>query len=379
MIAQSKKNSAEKLPDYFSLLSQPVFQFLIALVVVLLLSNGVANAEDQAPPDLGKGISDFFKGIGKTLEPAPNGTSESPKQENAPAKEAVDEKSSQNPGSEEAERRRVEAELKKAEAERKRAEAERLRQEEERKRAEIERQRLALELDRQPVVAARELNARLLEATKNGQMNGIKRSLDQGADIDARDSNTDTALILAASSGNAEIIKLLITMGADINAKNKNGDTALILAASKGLTEGVKILIDKGADPGTKRNDGKTALMMAQANKHKGVVDLLEPKKEINDSPPPPQPTAPTTTKKNSKQKQPERGPAQEGKASESKSGDWVTTRNISKIYAEPKPDSRVLKAVNVGTKLKKLGKSGQWIKVTINDKEGFIAEENVE
>ena len=59
----------------------------------------------------------------------------------------------------------------------------------------------------------------------------------------------------------------------DINAKNKDGETALMLASSEGHLEIVKLLLlRKGADVNIKNNDGKTALDLA---KTKEIKDLL--------------------------------------------------------------------------------------------------------
>ena len=69
----------------------------------------------------------------------------------------------------------------------------------------------------------------------------------------------------AAWFGHIDVMRILIDKGADVNAKNKNGATALILAADKGNAEIVSFLIDKGADVNAKDGNG-TALMLA-ANK----------------------------------------------------------------------------------------------------------------
>ena len=53
--------------------------------------------------------------------------------------------------------------------------------------------------------------------------------------------------MLAANYNLIENIKLLINAGADINAKNNDGKTALIIAANLGHSETAKLLIDNGA------------------------------------------------------------------------------------------------------------------------------------
>ena len=72
--------------------------------------------------------------------------------------------------------------------------------------------------------------------------------------------------MFTASQGNSEISKFLIVKGADINAKNNNGETALMLAALNKRLEIVRLLIKKGADVNAESNKGHTALKYAFLN-----------------------------------------------------------------------------------------------------------------
>ena len=55
----------------------------------------------------------------------------------------------------------------------------------------------------------------------------VKRHLDKGSDVNAKDMNGMTPLHRAAHEGYKEIVKLLIDKGTDVNAKDKEGDTPL--------------------------------------------------------------------------------------------------------------------------------------------------------
>lgn len=90
-----------------------------------------------------------------------------------------------------------------------------------------------------------------------------KLLLEQRADVNAKQSDGDTALIRAAASGNAPLVRLLIDQGAEVNAKGSEGKTPLMWALKRGDMELVAILLEKGADLSPKDQDGRTALMWA--------------------------------------------------------------------------------------------------------------------
>lgn len=72
-----------------------------------------------------------------------------------------------------------------------------------------------------------------------------------------------TALMVAQ---NLEIIKALIKAGAEINEKNSDGDTALMLYAKDDYLEGVRELIAAGANTNLVNKRYQTALMVAKRN-----------------------------------------------------------------------------------------------------------------
>jgi len=89
----------------------------------------------------------------------------------------------------------------------------------------------------------------------------VKLLLDNGANINAKDSKGNTAL-RNASGGNEriEIVKLLLERGADINATNNDGRTALLEAIELGNKSVVRLLLGKGADPNVMDSYGATEL-----------------------------------------------------------------------------------------------------------------------
>ncbi|MCX6773812.1 MAG: ankyrin repeat domain-containing protein [Candidatus Micrarchaeota archaeon] len=73
----------------------------------------------------------------------------------------------------------------------------------------------------------REINDYFLGSVAYGNLEDAKRLLENGADIEARDSHGWTALIYAAQNNYPEICSFLIEKGADINASDYDGFNVL--------------------------------------------------------------------------------------------------------------------------------------------------------
>jgi ankyrin repeat protein len=99
--------------------------------------------------------------------------------------------------------------------------------------------------------------------------------LKAGMNINVRDKDGNTALMLASMTGDPEIFNLLIGKGADINARSASGYTALMYLSSRGDTATAKLLLKKGADVNSRSNDGDTALMLASLNGNFEAAKLL--------------------------------------------------------------------------------------------------------
>ena len=80
----------------------------------------------------------------------------------------------------------------------------------------------------------------LMNASDNEE---LKRLLENGVDINAKNGDGYTALMDASSKGNLEKVKLLIENGANIEVKDNKGDTALILASYCRRLEIIKYLV----------------------------------------------------------------------------------------------------------------------------------------
>ena len=76
-------------------------------------------------------------------------------------------------------------------------------------------------------------------------------------------------------NGHGEVLRLLVEAGADMEERNSQGRTALMVASLEGHQGVVEALLRAGAQVEAADEDGGTALMVASLNGHQGVVEQL--------------------------------------------------------------------------------------------------------
>lgn len=90
-----------------------------------------------------------------------------------------------------------------------------------------------------------------------------------------RPDNSKTILMYAVWVGNEPAVRHLIECGADVNAKDGQGATALLLAAFKDQTEIAALLIEAGADVNATADDGTTPLIMSRIRQNQSLEEAI--------------------------------------------------------------------------------------------------------
>jgi len=135
-----------------------------------------------------------------------------------------------------------------------------------------------------------ELDDELLQASETGDLAAVTNALQQGAQVDARDSGFGrTALMTASMHSFIDVMQVLLAAGANVNLQARLGETALIMAASARGGESIRLLLANGADPTIADRDKKTVLMwLVDIQFHRGgvpfesITPLVEAGAQIN-------------------------------------------------------------------------------------------------
>ncbi len=116
----------------------------------------------------------------------------------------------------------------------------------------------------------------LFEAVRNNQPELITFLLDNGADIEKRQSDGCTPLIMAAKFGHIDAIKCLLERGANVNACDDAGQTAASFAAEKCDVNILRQLVAYHIDLNTRDKADYTILMDAFRDTYSQKIDLKD-------------------------------------------------------------------------------------------------------
>ena len=120
-------------------------------------------------------------------------------------------------------------------------------------------------------------------AVRNGDLTAVKNQLKNNIDLNIKDANSETGIIIATDRNDIAMVNLFLEHGADVNiASNKIDNTPIMIASVKGYTDIVELLIEKSNPDMTILNGyGGTALIPACERGHVDVVKLLLEKTNV--------------------------------------------------------------------------------------------------
>ncbi|WP_341814104.1 ankyrin repeat domain-containing protein [Wolbachia endosymbiont (group A) of Nomada flava] len=116
-----------------------------------------------------------------------------------------------------------------------------------------------------------DLDKELLISTEEGDLEKVRDSIRQGANVNVQGRQDWTPVFWAIQKNNFNIIELLLDNNADIKVKDNEGWTPLHWAVQLDSLNVVKYLVEKGADINALTADGRTSL------------DIVREKLRVND------------------------------------------------------------------------------------------------
>jgi ankyrin repeat protein len=125
-------------------------------------------------------------------------------------------------------------------------------------------------------------DALLTLAAMNGSLDIARALLDAGAHPNDRRS-VIPPLVAAAGMGYPDIVALLLEREADVDARNAEGGTALMMAAAGGHLSIVNLLLEADADVRIRDQDGMRAIHFAAEKQHEAIVEAIAPYSTASD------------------------------------------------------------------------------------------------
>ncbi|KAJ8928238.1 hypothetical protein NQ314_019188 [Rhamnusium bicolor] len=115
----------------------------------------------------------------------------------------------------------------------------------------------------------------LMVAATKGRSSMVRELLNHGADPNIEDNDGWTALLCAAKEGHLDIVCQLMEHITDIDHRDMGGWTALMWATYKGRTEVAILLIERGADVNAHGHYHISSLLWAAGRGHIQIIEAL--------------------------------------------------------------------------------------------------------
>jgi ankyrin repeat protein len=119
------------------------------------------------------------------------------------------------------------------------------------------------------------MDDRLHRAAEIGDLEALAAAVADGADLDARDAQGRTPLLVAAHADQVAAFRALLEAGADVDLQDDLLDNPFLWAGAEGRLEILRLANDAGADPAITNRYGGIALIPASERGHIEIVRYL--------------------------------------------------------------------------------------------------------
>mmetsp|Transcript_38823 Transcript_38823/g.63859 ORF Transcript_38823/g.63859 Transcript_38823/m.63859 type:complete len:206 (+) Transcript_38823:123-740(+) len=120
-----------------------------------------------------------------------------------------------------------------------------------------------------------EMDEALFKVCRLGREDLVRQLISAGANIEARDHEQATPLLLAAFDGHEAVMQVLLAAGADKEARETHQWNALHVAANQGHEAVVRALLAAGADKEARDAQQYTPLHYAVVQNRSRIVQVL--------------------------------------------------------------------------------------------------------
>jgi ankyrin repeat protein len=125
-------------------------------------------------------------------------------------------------------------------------------------------------------------NLQLLQATQRGDREAVLKLLQQGADINVRDAQGRTPVMIATYQHNTDMVRTLLQAGAGVNIRDNNKENPLLHAAAQGWLDILRLAIEAHADTRLTNRFGGISIIPASERGHVEIVRELLTRTDIN-------------------------------------------------------------------------------------------------
>jgi uncharacterized protein len=122
----------------------------------------------------------------------------------------------------------------------------------------------------------------LHRAAAAGDLAGIATALGAGADVDGRDAEGRTAVLVATRARQTEAVRALLAADADVDLQDAQLDNPFLYAGAEGLLDILRLVNEVGADPAITNRYGGIALIPASERGHVETVRYLLSESDVD-------------------------------------------------------------------------------------------------